>query len=46
MLNAEGKLLESFNVDKMNYEINVSSFSSGVYFLKTNFGELRKIVIY
>ena len=46
LLNVEGKLLESFTVDNKSYEINVSNFQSGIYFLQTNFGEVRKIVIY
>jgi hypothetical protein len=46
LYNMEGKQLYSFNVNNNNFEINVSGFSSGVYFLKTNFGEVKKIVIY
>jgi len=46
LLNVEGKLLDSFIVDNKNYVINVSKFQSGVYFLKTSSGEVRKMVIF
>jgi len=46
LFNVEGKLIDSFNVSKNNYEINVSQFRSGIYFLKTNFGKIQKMVIY
>ena len=42
----EGKLLNCFNVNNMNYEFNVSQFPNGIYFLKTDLGEAQKIVIY
>jgi len=46
LFNVEGKLLESFEVNNKNYEINVAKFQSGIYFLKTSFGEVQKIAIY
>jgi murein tripeptide amidase MpaA len=46
LISVDGKILDSFRVDNKNYEVNVSKLQSGVYFLKTNFGEARKIVIY
>jgi len=42
----EGKLLNSFSVDNKNYDIKASELPSGIYFLKSNFGEVRKIVVY
>jgi murein tripeptide amidase MpaA len=46
LLNADGKLLNSFVTNNKNGEIDVSQFSSGIYFLKTDFGEIQKIVLY
>ena len=46
LLNVEGKVLDSFVVDNKNFVINVSKLQSGIYFLKSNFGEVQKIVIY
>jgi len=46
LFNIEGKLLDVFNVDNKNYELNVSKFSSGVYFLKTEIGKTQKVVVY
>jgi murein tripeptide amidase MpaA len=46
LFNVEGKLIDSFNMSKNNYEVNVSRFRSGIYFLKTNFGEVQKMIIY
>ena len=46
LFNIEGKLLNSLNIDNANGEINASNLNPGIYFLKTNFGTAKKIVIY
>ncbi|MCL2291351.1 MAG: immune inhibitor A [Bacteroidetes bacterium] len=46
LFNIEGKILNSFNVDNENYELNVSKLPSGIYFLKTDFGKAQKIIVY
>ena len=46
LFNIEGKLLDSFNVHHKNHEINVAKLQPGIYFLKSNTGEVQKVVIY
>jgi hypothetical protein len=46
LFNVEGKLLDSFIIDNTYYEVNASNLQTGVYFLKTNFGDVRKIAVY
>ncbi|MDR2972788.1 MAG: immune inhibitor A [Bacteroidales bacterium] len=46
LFDLEGKLLNSFIVNNKNYEINVSKLPIGIYFLRTDFGEVQKVVTY
>jgi hypothetical protein len=46
LYNVEGKLLDSFNVSKNNYEVSVAHLPKGFYFLKTTIGTVKKLIIY
>ena len=41
-----GNYLKQFDLKAMNESINISNFSSGIYFLKTENGTVYKIVKY